>query len=194
MINKFIAYSGELILEVWRYMITSWYGNLILSAFLALCKRNPLVPSGFPSQKDNNVDLWCFLWPYPKQAVECFHSFVDSSIGQFETRKTTRYTFIFEKILFTPNSLFYTKRHFFFWLGKIPRWASFALCATANQIAGKSWNSVDLYWILYAIGWIPWILHQRVEWKHYNTAIMYDIYHITNRLKWSLKKAIMTWY
>ena len=37
------------------YMVTLWNG------LLALCERNPSVTSGFPSQWDNNSELWSFF-------------------------------------------------------------------------------------------------------------------------------------
>ena len=43
-------------------------GNI--SMFLALCEGNPLVTSGFPSQKASNMELWCFRWSAPEQMVE----------------------------------------------------------------------------------------------------------------------------
>ena len=39
------------------------------SVLLALYEGNPLVTSGFPSQRASNVELWCFLWFAPEQMV-----------------------------------------------------------------------------------------------------------------------------
>ena len=39
--------------------LTSWHGNA--SAKLALCEENLLVTCGFPLQKSNKAELWCFL-------------------------------------------------------------------------------------------------------------------------------------
>ena len=55
-----------LILKIWRWVkwqSSWWYHNMeILSILLALCEGNPPVTGGFPSQKANNVEHWCFLW------------------------------------------------------------------------------------------------------------------------------------
>ena len=42
----------------------------MISALLALCVGNPLVTSGFPSQRASNAELSLFLCWYPGQAVE----------------------------------------------------------------------------------------------------------------------------
>ena len=56
-------------------------GNI--SMFLALCEGNPLVTSGFPSQKASNMELWCFPWSAPEQMVE--HASKQSIRRWFET-------------------------------------------------------------------------------------------------------------
>ena len=47
-------------------MVVTWwhYKMIMFSASLAF------VTGGFPSQKANNADLWCFLWSAPEQTVE----------------------------------------------------------------------------------------------------------------------------
>ena len=37
------------------------HGMKTFSALLALCVGNPLDSNGFPSERDNNMELWCFL-------------------------------------------------------------------------------------------------------------------------------------
>ena len=41
---------------------TRHHGIKTLSTLLALCEGNPLVTSGFPSQRVSNAGLWCFHW------------------------------------------------------------------------------------------------------------------------------------
>ena len=48
--------------------MTSRNGNF--STLLSLCEGNPPVPSWFPSQRDNNTELWIFF--FVEQTVECF--------------------------------------------------------------------------------------------------------------------------
>ena len=50
---------------------TWWHYDMeTLLALLALYERNPLLISGFPSQRSCNVVLSCFLWCQPEQTVE----------------------------------------------------------------------------------------------------------------------------
>ena len=51
-----------------------------LSALLSLCEGNPPVIGGFPSQRDSNVELWCFGVFWSQQAVE-----LTAQLSWFET-------------------------------------------------------------------------------------------------------------
>ena len=47
-------YSALMVFEsLWHHQMER------VSALLVLCKGNPLVTSGFPSQRSSNMDLWC---------------------------------------------------------------------------------------------------------------------------------------
>ena len=65
------------IIDVWNKFLEnihqknnqSWWCHdmEMLSVLLALCEGNPPVIDGFPSQKADNMLLWCFLWCQPKK-------------------------------------------------------------------------------------------------------------------------------
>ena len=46
------------------------HGMETLSALLALCGGNPPVTGGFPSQRGNNAERWCYLCCQPEQTVQ----------------------------------------------------------------------------------------------------------------------------
>ena len=52
------------------WMLSWWCCNNMEKILLTLCKGNPPVTGGFPSQRASNVDLWYFLCCQPEQSVE----------------------------------------------------------------------------------------------------------------------------
>ena len=57
----YILCAFECLVMIKYRMVPSWRFQMdIFSASLSLCVGNPLVTCGFPSQMDDNADLWCF--------------------------------------------------------------------------------------------------------------------------------------
>ena len=85
---------------------------------LALCEGNPLVTSGFPSQRASNMELWCFL---------CFLAWTSCCIGRFY-----------------PELLFLLVYH---WLVSCQfYWVSHVLYITSSMILHLLVNPISFIW------------------------------------------------
>ena len=52
------------------FVVTWWHHEMeMISPLLALCEGYPIATNGFPSQRANNVELWCFHWCSSEQTV-----------------------------------------------------------------------------------------------------------------------------
>ena len=77
--NRPCVYKGMFSLSALHVVsvtdIESWchHDMETLSALLALCEGNPLLSSGFPSQRASNAELWYFACCQPKQTFEWIH-------------------------------------------------------------------------------------------------------------------------
>ena len=50
------------------WMLASWYGSVFV--LWVLCRKESDIHWGFPSQRSNNVEVWCSLCCWPEQAGE----------------------------------------------------------------------------------------------------------------------------
>ena len=52
------------------FVVSWWHHEMeMISPLLALCEGYPIATNGFPSQRANNVELWCFHWCSSEQTV-----------------------------------------------------------------------------------------------------------------------------